>query len=68
MKRGREGRVEGGGDERENGKSGWRGDEGWKRGERGKKVETKVIEGTGITKGWRGKEKGRDEEVERREG
>ena len=32
MKRGREGRVEGGGDERENGKSGWREDEGWKRG------------------------------------
>ena len=24
--------------------------------------------GSGITKGWRGKEKGRDEEVERREG
>ena len=32
MKRGREGRVEGGDDERGNGKSGWRGDEGWKRG------------------------------------
>lgn len=44
MKRGREGRVEGGGDERENGKSGWREDEGWKRGYRGKKVETKVME------------------------